>query len=171
MTTNPNTSDFRAALLQVAANPATAPVAAHLEELRAELGRVNHDRARLRAAEWYKSLTREEREAANYYADLEGQMVENGALREANARAAERIREEQQRTERMVAILQKWNRLCEMGLMDVTKEWVRPAIMELWEQTDEAIPTEPDQVPTEHTEHTEEITTKDTKNTKEEEKP
>jgi hypothetical protein len=94
--------------------------------------------------------------------------TENAALREANARAAERIREEQKRTERLVEILRKWNRLCEMGLMDVTKEWVRPTIMELWELTDEALPSEPDQVPTEHTEDTEagQATTKDTKHTK-----
>lgn len=99
---------------------------------------------------------------------------EIAALREANARAAERIREEQQRTERLVKILRRWNQLCEMGLMDVTKEWVRPAIMELWELTDEALPAEPDQVPTEHTEGTEsdqatsQATTKDTKDTKRE---
>ena len=49
MTIDATTSDFRAALQQVAAEPATAPVAQYIEDLRIELGFAHLDRAKLRA--------------------------------------------------------------------------------------------------------------------------
>jgi hypothetical protein len=39
-------------------------------------------------------------------------------------------------------IMIKWRRLCEIGLMDATKEWVRPVILELWGETDDLVPCE-----------------------------
>lgn len=98
--------------------------------LRAEIERWRDATSRLRSEMEHQSARANtaEADACRYLAERKNWQAEVERLRGWGGRAE--------------IVLEKWRVLCEMGLQDVCSEFVKPSIEQLWELTDELVPSE-----------------------------